>query len=133
MRKNKTLLIAKLLALFFITNKSIFGQDNLPNYLTRAVNIQYEKSPVGSGFYYEENSDIYLITAAHVLYDQNKNDGLANKLIYDSISVRSYSPTDIHNGSLLININLNEPDIVKKHSQKDICIVKVATEKNGYN
>ncbi len=76
----------------------------------------------GTGFYLQLETEVYLITAKHVLFDKNKN------LISSNCKLLSY-PKDV-NASGKINVDLeldklNSDGNILTHKNKDVCAVKV--------
>lgn len=115
----------EILILLVLNSIIIFGQTTLKGNLSSAASINYNNQIIGSGFFYLKDSNFYLVTAAHVLYKTDSLENILNDLRYSSISIMTYPENDYESKFSNFNINLTKTEIIKKHSTKDICVVKM--------
>jgi len=113
--------------IFIFISISSIGQENelSNNILCAPVFISNEKMETGSGVFFNDSINIYLITAGHVLYDTAKNKPtlkckLINLLFY---------PDNIVNGNsnvISIDFKKMKDSLVRYNSEHDIAVIKIA-------
>lgn len=114
----KSFFIFLFIATFLLPNHSN-GQGILTDNIYLPVLITLSDGQ-GSGFYWTDRQNTYLVTAAHVLFDNNK-------LQADSIEVISYSPQ----GQIILQFDLASlmrSNNLRKHPTHDIALIMVARD-----
>ncbi len=100
-------------------------QTKLTANLANAVSINYNNNLVGSGLIYEKDSLIYLITAAHVIFQVDTLDNITDNIRFDKIQIVSYSSNDYNVKKSVFEIKLHGNNSLKRHKRKDVCILKI--------
>lgn len=113
------------IVLIFVTNFS-YGQK-LKGSLSNAISINNHDILVGSGLMYLKDSNIYLVTAAHVLFKVDSIGHIMDDLRYAKITIKSYSETQYDQFYSVVKVALKQGANVRKHREKDICIVKIGS------
>ncbi len=96
----------------------------MPGYLASSINIYSEGSSIGSGSLVEKDSSVYLVTAAHVLF-QTKGNQILDSLKIPQIKIHAYSPENEDGRGSLLRIERIGLRRLMKHPEKDICIIKI--------
>lgn len=112
-----------LFCIFLITTSPLFSQIN--QYMENVVLIQSkDKSLSGSGFLYNTGTNLYLMTAKHVLLNQNNN------LLFNELVFLSYPHDAQKESSREYTINLRDAFTQKKArygADFDIVAVQIGT------
>ncbi|MDZ7847668.1 MAG: S1C family serine protease [Owenweeksia sp.] len=118
----KLYLITGIISLF---TSSIIAQSSLGGSLSNAVSINYKGNLIGSGFYYLNDSYMYLVTASHVLFKKDSLQNITDKLRFEKVQLKSYSKYNFKTNISVIEVDLKKNDHIKKHKLKDVCVVKI--------
>jgi len=97
--------------------------------LAYPVLISLETGSNGSGFFLNNDSRIYLVTASHVLFDETSGNLKAKKAKLLSYSI---DPKETERNIIQLDLKaLVESNRVRKHSSEDIAVVFIAMSKEN--
>lgn len=119
---------------FFLINfllffSSIYAQFLIPEeYLTLPVYIKLVRGGTATGFYYNDSTNFYLVTAKHVFFDPN-----SGKLNSETAELVSYPRDPYKNPYNLLECDLKlllNKNLVVSHNQFDVAVALIGkTEK----
>lgn len=113
-----------LIVILFSYPNQLLGQDNFPlQFIKNSVIINIENRVPASGFYMNDSSKIYFVTAKHVLFDE------LNNSLWNDHATLSSMPDSIYSGEVVkLNVDLkNLYDIgkIKFSKTRDIAIMYI--------
>lgn len=121
MSKKAILIIITLNFNFF----NLCSQAKLYADLSKSVSIRSNNQYLGSGFYYNYDSTLYLITAAHVLFSQDNFGQLSKNIAFQTIELISYDHIQSNQSEIRLLIDMKKLDFKIKHKEKDICVIPI--------
>src|SRR5258706_12903853 len=80
----------------------------------------------GSGFYYQTESNLFFVTARHVLFGRDPN---STKLVSTNATLVSYAAPDSSNEKFEFEMNLDKAMLagnIKQHPATDVAVIKIA-------
>ena len=90
----------------------------------------------GSGFYYQNQSNLFLITARHVLFGRDPN---STNLLSTNASLISYPAPESSNDKFEFDVDLDKTRVagnIRRHPTTDVAVIKIAailsSENNVY-
>jgi hypothetical protein len=84
------------------------------------------KEGLASGFYLNTGTQVYLVTARHVLFDQSKPPVLKG----NTAELLSYPYNQIEKGRIIVEVNLenlNTAGFIKSHKTQDVSVINIGT------
>jgi Trypsin-like peptidase domain len=114
---------------FVLAQKNVFA-DFPPDFLSYAVMI---KMPIpngesgGSGFYYQTGSNLFLVTARHVLFGRDPS---STNLISTNATLISYPAPESSDEKFEFDVDLDEARLagnIRRHPVADVAVIKIAT------
>jgi S1-C subfamily serine protease len=118
-----------IVALLFTAGKARAQRAIPDDNLAFPVLVSLDTVSSGSGFFLNTESRIYLVTAAHVLFDET-----SGNLKGKQVTLLSYPKDPKEAGKNLIRLDLGtlfEAKRIRKHSSEDVAVVQVADLTGG--
>lgn len=123
MKHSRVVIVASLVLVVAVTASARMAI--ISDYLSFPVLLKWDEERSASGFYYRTGSNMYFVTAKHVLFDPQNG-----KLRGDQATLVSYAPgLDNDPKKIIRSISFGElmkDNRIETHPKHDVCVVRFA-------